>query len=314
MGSDKFRFAYDPAVALQNAPKLMGMDLRECGHNKLCGAYYITGEPHPWRRDKLKVYIWKGSVFVSEEGGITMSLQNWLIHYAGCADFKEALRLINGQPQVLEWHREFKERTHRQIQYVSRDVLDAARLYDLHKCPLFIWFCSLFPEDRVREAFERYNVTTDGQGLAVFWAVNQDGLILHDKRMKYLPTGRRDKSFGGTRKYKTADGYSGRCFFGSHLIPACGDGDILTVESEKSAIGLYLWTGKVVVATAGKNNLRERDPRLLCYPDKDGFEDWEATGNRCVRWFDDWELPYDEQPDTADVMDMIEWNILHNKK
>lgn len=310
---DSYRFAYDPVAVMQNVPKLLGMEMTWHGGGWQ-GGYYLNGDRHAFRRDKLKVFIGRGSIWISEEGGRCISLPQWLIEFGGVADFKEALKIIKGQPQSIEWSREFRERINPRLEYVSKDVLEAAKQFDLQNCPLFRWFCSLFPEDRVKEAFDRYNVTTDGQGLAVFWAVNQDGLILHDKRMKYLPTGRRDKSFGGTRQYRTADGYSGRCFFGSHLIPACGNGDILTVESEKSAIGLYLWTGKTVIATAGKNNLRERDPRLLCFPDKDGFEDWEATGNRCVRWFDDWELPYEQQPPTADIMDMIEWKILKSRE
>lgn len=310
---DSYRFAYDPVSTMQNVPKLLGMEMTWHGGGWQ-GGYYLNGDRHAFRRDKLKVFIGRGSIWISEEGGRCISLPQWLIEFGGAADFKEALRIIKGQPQSIEWSRQFRERINPKPEYVSKDVLEAAKSYDLQNCPLFRWFCSLFPEDRVKEAFDRYNVTTDGRGLAVFWAVNQDGLILHDKRMKYLPTGRRDKSFGGTRQYRTADGYSGRCFFGSHLIPACGNGDILTVESEKSAIGLYLWTGKTVIATAGKNNLRERDPRLLCFPDKDGFEDWEATGNRCVRWFDDWELPYEQQPPTADIMDMIEWKILKSRE
>ena len=306
------RYDYDPVAALRNAPSLLGMELRQCGQNKLCGGYYLNGDIHPWRRDKIKVFISRGSVWVAEEGGQCISLPNWLIQYGHCADFREAIRAIKGQSQALDWSERKVRQKETEIKYVSKDVLEAAKRYDLRTCPLFRWFCTLFPEDRVREAFERYNVTTDSKGLAVFWVVNQDGRILHDKRMKYFPTGRRDKDFGGTRIYKTADGYSGRAAFGAHLIRESGD--VLVTESEKSAIGLYLWTGQTVIATAGKNNLRERDPRLLCYPDKDGFEEWESTGNRCVRWFDDWELPYEQQPPTADIMDMIEWKILNNRK
>ena len=67
MGSDKFRFAYDPAVALQNAPKLMGMELVRHGQG-LQGGYYLNGDRHSYRKDKLKVFISRGSVWVSEEG------------------------------------------------------------------------------------------------------------------------------------------------------------------------------------------------------------------------------------------------------
>lgn len=313
MGSnDKFRFAYDPLAALQNCEKLLGMELRPCGPNKLCGGYYINGEPHPYRRDKLKVFISRGSVWIAEEGGVCVSLPTWLTQYGGAADYKDALRMIKGESQALHWNGEIRQRKSGEVKYVGKEVLEAAKRYDLKKCPLFRWMCGMFPEDKVREAWDRYNVTTDSNGLAVFWVLDRNGRILHDKRMKYQDSGHRDKSFGGTRVYRTADGYSGRAAFGSHLIP--DSGDILVTESEKSAVGLYLWTGKTVIATAGKSNLRERDPRLICYPDKDGFEEWEATGNRCIRWFDDWELPYEQQPATADVMDMIEWKILNNRK
>lgn len=312
MGQDSYRFAYDPLAALNNAGKLLGMELHPCGVNQQCGAYYLTGEPHPTRKDKVKVFISKGSVWIKEEGGKCVSLPQWLMEFGGAEDFASALKMIKGESQALHWSGSSRPLRRGEVKYVDPGVLKAARSWDLERCPLFRWMCGMFPKDRVREAWDRYNVTTDSHGLAVFWVLDRNGRILHDKRMKYLPTGRRDKNFGGTRWYKTADGFTGRAFFGSHLIQD-DNSDILVTESEKSAIGLYLWTGKTVVATAGKSNLREKDPRLLCYPDKDGFEDWEATGNRCVRWFDEWELPYEQQPPTSDVMDMIEWKIKNGK-
>lgn len=307
------RGEYDPLTALQNAGKLMGMELKPAGPGRLCGPYYLDGALHPWRKDKIKVFVSRGEVWVYEEGGRGISLPRWLIEFGGAANWKDAIRMIKGESQAICWGHEMRQMIKPDVKYVEAAVLRGAKAYPLESCPLFRWMCGLFPEDRVREAWDRYNVTTDSNGLAVFWVLDRNGRILHDKRMKYLPTGRRDKNFGGTRWYKTADGFTGRAFFGSHLIPD-DNSDILVTESEKSAIGLYLWTGKTVVATAGKSNLREKDPRLLCYPDKDGFEDWEATGNRCVRWFDEWELPYEQQPPTSDVMDMIEWKILHGKK
>ena len=305
MGKEYRRYDYDPVAALRNAPSLLGMELRQCGQNKLCGGYYLNGDIHPWRRDKIKVFISRGSVWVAEEGGQCISLPNWLIQYGHCADFGEAIRAIKGQSQALDWSEHKVRQKETEIKYVSKEVLEAAKRYDLRTCPLFRWFCTLFPEDRVREAFERSNVTTDSKGLAVFWAVNQEGKILHDKRIKYMENGHRDKSFGGTREFKTAYGYSGRCFFGSHLIPESGNEDILVVEAEKTAIALYLITGKVVLATAGKNNLREKDERFLCYPDLDSVEEWTATGNRIKEW---WTPIGDKIPlgPTDDVCDLIE--------
>lgn len=300
-----YSFAYDPIAALRNAPRLMGMELRECGVNKLCGGYYLNGDMHPWRRDKLKVFISHGSVWCAEEGGRCVSLPQWLVEFGHCADFKEALSVIKGQSQAIDWSERKVRLTESVVKYVPKDVLIGAKGYELSGNTLFAWFCTMFPEDKVREAFDRYNVTVDAKGLTVFWSVDQNGRVLHDKRMRFFNNGHRDKDFGGTREYKTADGYSARCFFGAHLI---GDAtEILVVESERTALMLYLVTGKVAVATAGKNNLREKDERFVCYPDKDAFEEWEATGNKCVRWFDEWELPFRDQPPTADVLDMIEW-------
>lgn len=296
---------------MNNAERLLGLELKRVGR-QLVGGYYLDGERHPWRRDKLKVFIWHGGVYVQEEGGRTISLPTWLIEFGGARDYGEALKMINGRSQVLHWDRAEMMRTKETVRYVSADIVTAAKGYDLRGCPLFRWFCTMFDEEKVREAWERYNVTTDGKGLAVFWSVDQYGHILHDKRMRYGEDGHRDKNFGGTRQYKTADGYSGRCFFGAHLIQQ-SEGDILVVESEKTALMLYLVTGKVAVATAGKNNLRDKDSRFLCFPDKDAFEEWENSGNRCVRWFEGWELPLELQPRTADVLDMLEWRFKNGK-
>lgn len=297
-------FSYDPLAALNNCENLMGMELKPCGQNKLCGGYYINGDVHLWRRDKLKVYIWRGGVFVSEEGGQTMSLPNWLVQYGGAKDFKDALRMIKGQSQALDWNHQVRQMRQREIKYVSPDMLIAAKRYDLRKSNLYRWFCGIFPEEKVIEAFDRYNVTVDGQGLSVFWVLDKDGRCLHDKRIKYMENGHRDKSFGGTRQFKTADGYTGRAFFGSHLIPDDGS-DILVVESEKSALALYMVTGATVVATAGKNNLKEFDKRFLLYPDIDAAEEWIQTGNRVMEW---WNFSQGRIPlgPTDDICDLIE--------
>ena len=62
---NKFRGMYDPVATMKNVPKLLGMDL--VWHGKvLQGGYYLNGDKHLYRRDKLKVFIGKGSVWVSE--------------------------------------------------------------------------------------------------------------------------------------------------------------------------------------------------------------------------------------------------------
>ena len=81
------------------------------------------------------------------------------------------------------------------VQYVDPEVMRAAKGYDLEGCNLFRWMCGMFPEDRVRETWEKYNVTTDSHGNACFWYVDQYGKILFDKRIFYREDGHRDKSF-----------------------------------------------------------------------------------------------------------------------
>lgn len=309
--NDKYRFAYDPLAAFENAPKLLGMELRLCGQNKMCGGYYLNGEPHPFRREKLKVFISRGSVWVSEEGGRCVSLPQWLIEFGGAADFKDALRMIKGESQALHWSGEMRQRRTGEVKYVGKDVLEAAKRYDLTKCALFRWMCGLFPEEKVREAWERYNVTTDGKGQAVFWYVNQDGKILYDKRILYKPDGHRDKSFFPARQYRVADGYSGRCYFGASLEREGSDGrKSFIVESEKSALLGYLYYGRAFLATGGKGNLREVDSNMMLMPDMDARREWEEKGE-VFRWWEKWGIS--DIPEKSDVGDMIEWKMKYAK-
>lgn len=302
MSIDKFRFEYDPVSALRNAPKLMGMELRECGLNKLCGGYYLNGDMHPYRRDKIKVFVSRGGVWVAEEGGRCISLPQWLIEFGGAVDFKDAMKIIKGENQAITWSHEIRMKAKPEMKYVSADVLRGARAYPLEACPLFRWMCRLFPEDRVREAWDLYNVTTDSYGNAVFWYVNQDGKILYDKRISYKDDGHRDKAYFPPRQYRVADGYSGKCYFGA-CIPTDGR-KTFVLESEKSALLGHLYYGRRFLATGGKGNLREIDKDMLLVPDMDARREWEEKGE-VWPWWEKWGAPIEEIPPTADLGDMI---------
>ena len=41
MGKDSYRFEYDPLMAMQNAPKLMGLEFKQNGRKGLMGGYYL---------------------------------------------------------------------------------------------------------------------------------------------------------------------------------------------------------------------------------------------------------------------------------
>lgn len=299
----KFDFAYDPVAAMRNCPKLLGMELVQHGKG-LQGGYYLNGEPHRYRSDKLKVFISRGCVWIAEEGGRCVSLTQWLIEFGGAADYKDALRIINGKGQAIHWDGEMRERLVGKVLYVSRDVFDGARAYPLEGCPLFRWMCLLFPESRVREVWERYNVTTDSHGNAVFWYVDQTGRILYDKRISYKEDGHRDKGFFPGRQFRVADGYSGRCYFGA-CIPDDGKKAFIC-ESEKSALlaSLY-YGGRRFLATGGKGNLRDVEPNMMLVPDMDARLEWEERGE-VWPWWEKWGIPVESIPEKADIGDMIE--------
>lgn len=304
MGNDNYRGRYDPLAALNNAGTLLGMELRPDGSNKLCGAYYLNGDRHQYRRDKLKVFISRGSVWVYEEGGRCVSLQQWLVEFGGAADYKEAYRMINGQSQSIVWNREFRQKTVSEVRYVTADALRGAKAYDLATCPLFRWMCGMFPEERVRKVWDMYNVTTDSHGNCVYWYTDQNWNILYDKRIAYKEDGHRDKNFFPGRQYRVRDGYTGKCYFGANLPD--DNRKAFVVESEKSCLLASLYYGRRFLATGGKSNLRDIEPNMVLVPDMDARMAWEERGE-VWPWWEKWSVPVEEIPATADIGDMIEY-------
>ena len=298
-----FRFAYDPAAALRNAPKLLGMELQQKGAG-LQGGYYLDGEPHPWRKDKLKVFVGRGSVWVAEEGGRCISLPQWLIEFGGASDYKDALRIIKGESQSLHWDGIVRHTKANEVRYVSKDVLSGAKGYDLNLSPLFRYMSRLFGEDKVRKVWNAYNVTATSKGGTCFWYLNPLGQICHDKVVWYGEDGHRIKTLPMGRQYRIGAGYTENPMFGSHFKNKPKG----ILESEKSALMASCYYGGVWLATGGKGNLRDPGDIPL-YADRDAEEVWSRIGD-CVDWYSDWP----ECGDHSDLGDKIEWEILHNRK
>lgn len=271
------------------------------------GGYYLTGEQHSYRRDKMKVAIYNGDIWVHEEGGVSQSLATWLVNNGRAADYREAYRILDCKGKPLDVQRFFEKRKV-VASYVPRSVVDAMGQFDLRKCPLFRWMCTLFPEDRVREVWKMYNVTTDTRGLACFWYADSQGRVAYDKRVAYREDGHRDKTFGGTREYRTADGFTARPYFGAHLVKE-GE-EVRICEAEKSALLYTLATSKVMLATGGKGNLKDVANAKL-YPDYDAREDWASRAKEAqvVEWWQGWS----ECGGTSDIGDLIEWKVLNGK-
>lgn len=286
----------------QRVPEITGLDLTLRG-KAWEGRYYITTEPHPYKHDKLKIKLFDGCVWLHEQGGPSMSLPTWLTLYGGANDYKHAFEIIRGKDKPLTQRPEFVAKKE-QINYVSPDVLQGAKAYDLNKCPLFRWMCTLFPEDRVKAVFDMYNVTTDSKGAAVYWYVNGDGKICHDKRCYYGEDGHRIKTLPMSRQFRIGDGYTEKPYFGSHL-----KGEVKgIVEAEKTALLASLYLGGIWYATGGKGNLRDVG-NIPLYPDRDAEDSWSAKGD-CVPWYQDWP----ECGEHSDLGDYIEWKIKNNCK
>lgn len=289
-------------AVMQHVPELTGMEL-VWRNNAWEGRYYLNGERHAYKRDKLRIKFWRNekecSIWLHEQGGDSMSLQNWLQLYGGASDWKEAMDMMRGNSTPKVELLNYVRSKDMESRYVSLAEYDKYTKYDIKMCPLFIWMCKMYGESLVREVWSRYHVTTDYYGNAVFWYVDIDGKICHDKRIAYNSDGHRNKRYGAMRKYKVCDGFTNRTLFGAHLIP--DDGDYFVVESEKSCLLFALETGKPVVATGGKNNMRDMDERMILIPDRDAWEEWLNKGARCIDWFSGW----GGCESTSDIGDMI---------
>lgn len=291
---------------MHRIPDIMGLEL--VWHKDAWeGRYYITGERHSWKKDKLKVKLWtrpEGTdIMVHEQGGESMCLQTWLIRFGGARDWKSAMEIMRGNSTPIReyMHHNIRNGVELEVRYVPREVFEQYRGYELERSSLFLWMCRMFGEKIVREVWNTYNVTTNERGDVVFWYVDAEGRICHDKVISYRSDGHRNKQFGGFRKFKTEMGYRARCLFGSHLIE--DDKELNIVESEKSCLVLKCaFPEKIWLATGGLNQLRECDPNMLLYPDIDGISKWESLKD--ARIFPWWENAKElgEKDDYADVI------------
>ena len=293
--------AYRVARAFERIPEITGLELNRHGQ-KWQGGYYLNGDRHAYRRDKLKVVFWKNDIFLFEEGGRGMSLVNWLQQYGGAADYRDAVKIIDGESVGFSFSTHDFRKKEVKTQYISADVVRGLKSFDLRKCNLFKWMCKMFPEDKVREVWDKYNTCTDSHGNAVFLYTDQDGHVLFDKRIFYKEDGHREKNFFPARKFRVADGYNGRCYFGSNTLKDYGK--VYVCESEKSCLLVALQYGKQCVATGGKSNLTDVDSRMMLLPDLDAREEWSNRGT-VWPWWEKWGIPVEDMPRTADIGDMI---------
>lgn len=303
---------YSPRIningVMQHVPEIMGMELT-WHKDSWEGRYYINGERHAYKRDKLKIKKWVDrdgqlGIWVHEQGGESMSLQTWLVNYGGCADYRSAFSVMRFN-SVPDCNRPSPKL--RQVaagNYVMEVEWARYSIYELDRCYLYTWMCRLFGEERVAAVWKRYRVTTNDIGDVIFWYIDTDGRICHDKIVRYRFNGKRDHNFGGSRVFTTARGYTNRTLFGAHLITAEESGvKIWLCESEKTALLCScVWPERIFVATGGKNNLRDVDERFILLPDIDAASEWhEKAGSGSVfEWWKGHEVG--EKDDIGDLI------------
>lgn len=300
------RIAMNWTGILHRVPEIMGLDLT-CKGDKWQGGYYLNGGKHPYRRDKLKIWLWThndgAEIIIKEEGGESMTLQRWLVEYGGALNYSQAYDIMQGNSTPI---REFVSQFVKDSQegrYVTEEEFAEYCKYDLGRCNLFNWMCRMFGQTKVMEAWAKYDVTSDCEGNVVWWYRDTEGRILHDKVMRYSVAGKRDKTFT-TRRFKTADGFTGRCYWGAHLIEE--GKKIVLLESEKSVLLSACYFGMdndmVFLATGGKGNTRDIDENTILLPDMDAISDWSNTKGVICEWWNLFDVEIGEKDDIGDAI------------
>ena len=299
----------DYGKVFEVVPRITGLPLRRKGKNWM-GKCYINGAPHRYRDDKLVVSRDpSGGIVLLEQGGESMQLWKWLREYGGCSDDREVADRLREMTTGVLYIPPPPEPP--PALYVPSHALEAARgSIGLVEDNLFAWLCTKRPRAEVISAFKRYNVTPhriwDGRIATQFWCVDEKKRVCHDKLMVYHENGRRDKTYGGGRVYKTGDGYSHRCYFGEHLLPG-HQGQVYVVESEKTALLTYIMTGRLCLATGGSKNIHriKRGYRLMPDWDEAGME-WvdKFPPEMIVRWWENEQYEGQAKPgdDFGDVI------------
>lgn len=160
----------------------------------------------------------------------------------------------------------------------------------------YIFLTSLFSIEKVQEVFEQYKIGTSKtwEGATVFWQIDNDKniragkiILLNKTTCKRVKEPYPHITWVHT-KLKLESFKLNQCLFGLHL--ANNSNKIAITESEKTAIIMSLFIPEYTwLATGGKGNFNEKllEPiknyKILVFPDKSEFEDWNNRTNELNR-------------------------------
>lgn len=286
--------------------KITGLPLKRKG-SRWFGACYIDGSASP-RWDKLSCRLLKDGIQMLEQGGASITIWTYLKDYHGLNNgaVYEKLQGLSQSNIVVSPPRPVPP-----LQYVYPSTLARAKeSIGIVEDSLFQYLVSHFGRRKVILAYNMFNVTPfkmkDGRVATTFWYVDSTLRILHDKGILYGDNGKRDHSFGGCRRFKLDQGFRAHGYFGEHLLSYKGDQTVYLVESEKTAILMWLYYGRVCLATGGSTCLRRVEPGWVLLPD------WDTAGDlywcrwfpeECHDWWNDFpDVPIERGWDIGDVI------------
>lgn len=280
---------YDKIFA--GLPEFLNLPVKRKGRRWVLNTYMDLTRHS--RRDKL-VFVQNsgGGINVIEQGGDTYSLYRWLLLYGNCQTEMEVMdKLTNGGLSLkIEVNNMIRET---QTRYVDQKYVDRLCLqdYDPEKPYLYYkennlykYLCSVFNEQDVYAAFNKYRVGTIGNK-CIFWKSDSKGRWVSDNRIEYMPNGKRNKEKNAFRKFKVDDNFTGKGYFGLSLVEK-GD-TVCMVESEKTAIIMSIaQPDKKWIACSGMNQIHRCGKNWLLYPDyaPEAIEIWRQKGNVFEWW------------------------------
>lgn len=249
------------------------------------GMCYADGTFHPKRRrDKTVAMMKHGTIMITEQGGWNGDLWKWLRDYKLMSDLEigNSLRDETANLPAIEYELP-------PTKYVHPNALNETLGH--YRDALFGYLSSLFGKERVMDAYNRYFVGTNyyckGTWGTCFWFIKEDGLICRDKGVFYKENGHRDHDKKPDSDYPVYKGYDRKCFFGEHLLKGY-TGDVYVVESEKTALLMYLKYGVLCIATGGSNCIKgfRKGWKLLPDFDEAGFGWFDLEGANVIKWWE----------------------------
>jgi hypothetical protein len=275
--------------------------------NRWMGACRYNGESHS-RPDKLVARMRKGKIQLIEQGQPPLTLWDWLLQYGGCSTNREVLERLT-ETTYASPDRSYEPEIIRAKYIPASTVTPTLSRYT---DTLFTYLCTIFPRQAVVDAYDLYQVGSHNNK-TIFWYANFSGVFCMDKIMTYLPDGHRDKAVQPERRFLIRAGYTDRCFFGEHLLEDWRKEHYI-VESEKTALILYLYSGKTVLATGGSSCLAEIGSGSILLPDfDDAGSKWSEWGKVSEWWRNFRGIEVKQGWDIADAI-VEKINLTKNKR